>query len=168
MLYSSLASCISESLPDSQTRCHLSSTNIWIIKFYKYKVGSYGWILHTELKGEWCGFLQLPLCVSAGIKCFPSGHYCLQQEDTVYFGQVGGSATISQKGTRGCGWAGQLEAMACAKAKTYGGCHNSQVTEEFLFWGRREPWWLINSWHLSPSMQVPKTIHSAFKTHSTF
>lgn len=73
--------------------------------------------LHTELKGEWCGFLQLPLCVSAGIKPFPSGHYCLQQEDTVYFGQVGGSATISQKGTRGYGCAGQLAAMAHVESK---------------------------------------------------
>lgn len=117
MLYSSLAGCISESLPNSQTRCNLSSANIWIIKFCKHEVCNYDWILHTECKGEWCGFLWLPLCISAGIKPFQSGAYWAQQEDTVYFGQVGGSSTISQKGTGGCGWAVQLVAMAHAEGK---------------------------------------------------
>lgn len=83
MLYSSLASCISDSLTASQIQCDLSSKNIRIIKFRKHQVCNYSWILHTECRGEWCGFLWLPLCISAGIKPFQSGHYWEQWEDTL-------------------------------------------------------------------------------------
>lgn len=102
---SSLACCISESLFDGETTCHLSSAHIWIIKFYKYQVCNYSWILHTKGKGEWCGFLQFPLCISAGIKPFQWGDYWVKQEEGVYSCQVGGSDTTLEKGTGGFGWA---------------------------------------------------------------
>lgn len=44
MLYSSLASCISDSLTASQIQCDLSSKNIRIIKFRKHQVCNYSWI----------------------------------------------------------------------------------------------------------------------------
>lgn len=118
---SSLASCISNSLFDGETICHLASAHIWIIEFYKYQVCNYGWPLHAKGKGGWCGFLQLLLCFSAGIKPFQWEDYWVKQEERLYFCQVGGSATTFEKGAGGFGWAVQLAAMAHTEGKNLHG-----------------------------------------------
>lgn len=168
LLYSALASCISESLFDGETRCHLSSARIRIIKFCKYQVCNYGWILHTKRKGEWCGFLQLPLCISAGIKPFQWGDYWVKQEERVYFCQVGGSATTSEEGTGGFGWAVQLVAMAHTEGKNLHRLPKSQFSREFHSQGRRQPQQLLQSWRVSPLMHVAETLHPDRKTHLAF
>lgn len=117
MFYSFLATYISESSPDSQTRCHLSSANIWIIKFYKQEV---------QLR------LDFAYRAQGRVMWFPTAslvHFCWNQAHPVrtLLGAAGRHSLFwsSQRfchhfaGRNGvCGWAVQLAAMAHAEGKT--------------------------------------------------
>lgn len=73
------------------------------------------------------------------------GAYWVQQEGSVYFSEVGGSATVLQKERRGCSWVAQLAVMTLWKAKTHTDCHKSQVPGEVQ--QTRQPWRLLSSFN---------------------
>lgn len=113
-------------------------------------------------------WLQLLLCLSAGIKPFQWKYYWVKQEERVYFCQVGGSATTFEKRTGGFGWAVQLAAMAHIEGKNLHRLPKQPAPKGVSLQGRRQPQWFLESWHVSPLMHISKTLHPDPKTHLVF
>lgn len=150
-------------------------TYIWIIKFYKYQVCNYCWILHTKGKGEWCGFWQLPLCFSAGIKPFqwedylnkagrkslflPSRRFChhFGERDRVFWLSCAASSYglhRMQKPTQ----AAKTASSQGSFTPKVGGSPNNSLRAVI---GGNTPW-------VSPLMHISKALHPDPKTHFVF
>lgn len=136
---------------------------------------------HMNYKVLWARSVQLWLDFAyraqGRVTWFPMAtlvHFCWNQalpvgrllSAAVSFGQVGGSATISQEGAGGCGWASQLAAMSHTEDKNPHGL--PQQPGKFQSQGRRHPRWLLGSWHMWLSMDIWKIIHPAPKQTLAF